>query len=283
MTKLGLIGYPLSHSMSAVIQEAALKSVGLEGSYEILETEPEDLVDRVKFLKSRGYEGFNVTIPLKVPITLFLDQVDNISNMAGCANTVKIMPNKSLFGYNTDVFGFSEAIPVEFKQKLKNSKVAILGNGGAARAAAVALAQLGVQQIDFYVRNIINASNMVNIVRENFPEVIINSKQIQHITDLSQYKMLVNTTPIGMRGKAMGLSPIEETTIKTMQKDSIVYDIVYNPIKTALLEMAQNNNLETINGLDMLIFQAAKAFEIWTGKKPDTCKMKIAALESLTK
>ena len=106
MTKLGLIGYPLSHSMSAVIQEEALKSVGLEGSYEILETEPEDLIDRVKFLKSRGYEGFNVTIPLKVPITLFLDQVDNISNMAGCANTVKIMSDKSLFGYNTDVLRF---------------------------------------------------------------------------------------------------------------------------------------------------------------------------------
>ena len=178
-------------------------------------------------------------------------------------------------------YGFTEAIPTEFKQNLKNSKVAILGNGGAARAAAVGLAQLGVEQIDFYVRNIINASNMVNIVRENFPKVNINSKQIQHITDLSIYKMLVNTTPIGMRGKAMGLSPVEESTIKTMQKDSIVYDIVYNPIKTALLEMAQIHNLQTINGLDMLVFQAAKAFEIWTGKKPDTCKMKIAALENL--
>lgn len=283
MIKLALIGYPLSHSMSAVIHNTALKSCGIEGEYEILETEPESLIDRIKFLKSRGFEGFNVTIPLKVPITLFLDQVDNITNFAGCANTVKIMPDKSLQGYNTDVYGFIQAIPGDIQSNLEGSKVAILGNGGAARAAAVALGQLKVSQIDFYVRNIINASNMVSIVRENFPNIKINSYQIQHIENLSDYKMLVNTTPVGMRGKAMGLSPINESSIKTMTNDSVIYDIVYNPIKTTLLELAQANNIQTINGLDMLIFQAAKAFEIWTGKKPDTNLMKIAALESLTK
>ncbi len=282
MIKLGLIGYPLSHSMSAVIQKAAFESTGIEGTYEILETEPESLIDRMKFLKSRGYEGFNVTIPLKVPITLFLDQVDNIANLAGCANTVKILPDKSLHGFNTDVYGFSQAIPKDIQSQLFGSKVAILGNGGAARAAAVSLAQLKVSQIDFYVRNIINASTMISIVRENFPNIKVNSYQIQHLEDLSTYKMLVNTTPIGMRGKAMGLSPVPEAAIKTMNKDSVVYDIVYNPIKTALIDIAQANNLYSINGLDMLIYQAAKAFEIWTGQSPDTKLMKIAALESLT-
>lgn len=281
MIKLGLIGYPLSHSMSAVIHNAAFKSCGIEGEYEILETDPELLIDRIKFLKSRGFTGFNVTIPLKVPITLFLDQVDNLTNQVGCANTVKIMPDKSLYGYNTDVYGFIKAIPTDVQTKLNGAKVAILGNGGAARAAAVALCQLKVSQIDFYVRNIINASNMINIVRENFPNVKINSFQIQHVDDLSSYSMLVNTTPVGMRGKAMGLSPVNESAIKTMSKDAVVYDIVYNPIKTTLIELAQANNIQTINGLDMLVYQAAKAFEIWTGKKPDASLMKIAALECL--
>jgi len=147
----------------------------------------------------------------------------------------------------------------------------------------VAFGYLGVSQIDFYVRNVINASTMVNIVRENFPLIKINSHQIQHVSLLSEYKMVVNTTPLGMRGKAMGLSPLDEKTIKTLPKDSYVYDIVYNPIKTALIEIAQSNGIKTISGLDMLIFQAAKAFEIWTGQKPDTSLMKIAALESLTK
>ena len=91
MYKLGLIGYPLSHSMSKVIQEAALKSAGLEGSYEILETQQEDLITRVKYLRANGFQGFNVTIPLKVPITLFLSSVDDIANVAGSANTIKIL------------------------------------------------------------------------------------------------------------------------------------------------------------------------------------------------
>lgn len=281
MIKLGLIGYPLSHSLSAVIHNAALKSCNMEGSYEILETDPELLIDKVKYLKSRNYTGFNVTIPLKVPITLFLDQVDNVTNLAGCANTVKILDDKSMHGYNTDVYGFIQAIPKDIQENLRSRQTAIFGNGGAARAAAVGLARLKVSKIDFYVRNIINASTMINIVRENFPDVEINSYQIQNVSDLSKYSLIVNSTPIGMRGKAMGLSPIDENTIKTIDKSAIVYDIVYNPLKTELINLAQAQNIQTINGLDMLIFQAAKAFEIWTGKYPDTTAMKIAALESL--
>ncbi len=281
MIKLGLIGYPLSHSMSAVIHNAAFASTGVEGTYEILETDPESLISRVKYLKANGFSGFNVTIPHKVPITLFLDQVDNISNIAGCANTVKIMNDKSLTGYNTDVFGFLEAVPKNIRESLEGKSVAILGNGGAARAAAVAFAQVRVKKIDFYVRNIINASSMVSIVRSTFPDIQIVSKQIQHINDLSEYSMVVNTTPIGMRSKAMDLSPVDCSALSTMNKSAIVYDIVYNPIKTELIKIAQKQGLQTIGGLDMLVHQAAKAFEIWTDKKPDACQMKVAALEHL--
>ena len=105
MYKLGLIGYPLGHSMSAVIQQAGFKSIGETGSYDILETPPEDLINRIKDLKVNNYNGFNVTIPLKVPIALFLDEIDETANIAGCANTVKILPDKSFKGYNTDIYG----------------------------------------------------------------------------------------------------------------------------------------------------------------------------------
>ena len=281
MIKLGLIGYPLSHSLSAVIYKAAFEDLGIEASYEILETEPENLVDMVKFLKSREYTGFNVTIPHKVPITLFLTQVDNIANIAGCANTVKIMPDKSLYGYNTDVYGFQKAIDEKIQKNISGSKVAILGNGGASRACAIALGLLGAAQIDFYVRNIINASSMVNTIRENFPHIKVDLYQLQSARDLSKYYMLVNATPLGMRGKAMDLSPVSEDALKTMPKDSVVYDIVYNPMKTILVEMAKKHNLTVITGLDMLIHQAVKAIEIWTGKKANPDLMKIAALESL--
>ena len=281
MYKLGLIGYPLSHSMSKVIQEAALKSLNLDGSYELMETEQEDLVSRIKEIRNNNFNGFNITIPLKVPVMLFLSGVDNVANVAGSVNTVKIMDDYSLYGYNTDVYGFVEAIPENFRKEIEGSEVAVLGNGGAARAVAVGLCILKAKKINFFARNIINASDMANMIRANFKNVEMNCYQIESLKDLSPYKMLVNTTPIGMRGKAMGLSPVEERVIKTMDRNAVVYDIVYNPLKTELIKYAKRNGIKTIQGLDMLIYQGAKAFEIWTGKKPDTKLMKIAALEEM--
>ncbi len=281
MYKFGIIGYPLSHSMSKVIQEAAFKSTELEGRYEIMETEQEDLVSRIKYLRSNGFQGFNVTIPLKVPVTLFLSGVDNAANVAGSANTIKILPDSTMFGYNTDVYGFVEAIPEDFREEIQGKEIAVLGNGGAARAIGVGLSILKASKIDFYARNIINASEMVTALRQNFPDVEMNCLQIESLKDISKYKMLVNTTPIGMRSKAMGLSPIDEEVIKTTDKNSVIYDIVYNPLKTELIKTAKKHGIRTIQGLDMLIYQGAKAFEIWTGKKPDPLKMKIAALEEM--
>ena len=281
MYKFGLIGYPLSHSMSKVIQEAALKSVGLEGSYELLETDQEDLIDRIKYLRTNGFQGFNVTIPLKVPVTLFLQTVDNVANVAGSANTIKVLPDLSLAGYNTDVFGFVEAIPEDFRKEIEGKEAVVIGNGGAARAIGVGLSILKASKITFYVRNVINAYEMIQALKANFPNVQTDCKQLESLTDLSKYKILVNTTPIGMRGKAMGLSPIDEEVIKTMDKTSVIYDIVYNPLKTELIKIAEKHGIRTIKGLDMLIYQGAKAFEIWTGKAPDVLKMKIAALEEM--
>ena len=281
MYKLGLIGYPLSQSMSKIIHEAAFKSLGLEGTYDLIETEKEDLVQRIKEIRNNNFNGFNITIPLKVPVMVFLSGVDNVANVAGSVNTVKIMEDYSLYGYNTDVYGFVEAISPDFRKEIEGSEIAVLGNGGAARAVAVGLCILKAKKINFFARNIINASETVNMLRANFSSVEMNCYQIESLKDLSNYKMLVNTTPIGMRGKAMGLSPIDEQYIKTMNKDSVVYDIVYNPLKTELIKYAKRNGIRTIQGLDMLIYQGAKAFEIWTGKTPDTKIMKIAALEEM--
>ena len=279
--KLGLIGYPLSHSMSKVIQEAALESVGEKGSYELLETTQEDLINRVKYLRSSGFQGFNVTIPLKVGITLFLSSVDNIANVAGSANTIKIKEDFSLEGYNTDVYGFMEAIDKDTQAMLIGKKAIVLGNGGAARAIGVGLALLRVSHIDFYVRDLEKASDLIENMRENFPSVNVNCYKMINLETLKNYKILVNTTPLGMKNMYEGKSPISENLLKTMDSDSCVYDIVYNPLKTKLIKMAKERGLKTIQGLDMLIYQGAKSFEIWTGLKPDITKMKIAALEAM--
>lgn len=279
MYKLGLIGYPLGHSMSAVIQQAGFKSIGETGSYDILETPPNELIDRVKFLKVNNYDGFNVTIPLKVPISLFLDEIDETANIAGCANTVKIMPDKSFKGYNTDIYGFRTAIPNS--SRLVGKTAGIIGTGGASRAATVGLIQAGIKVVNYYSRNIINSSAMINSMRNSFPEITFNNYQLQNIRNISDISILVNCTPVGMRGNSMDMMPITRLSLEELPKDALVYDVIYNPMKTLLLKKAESLGLETVSGLDMLIYQGAKALEIWTGKMPDVQTMKIAALEEL--
>lgn len=279
MFKLGIIGYPLGHSISAVIQKAGLKSIGLEGSYDVMETPPEDLINRIKFIKTNGYNGFNVTIPLKVPMSLFLDDIDDYANIAGCVNTVKVGDDKSFFGYNTDIYGFKKAIPETINLAGKNAS--ILGTGGASSAAVVGLAEKGVKEIDFYTRNIINSRQTLEYVRAKFPEINFNVYQIQNIRSLEGTSIVVNATPIGMKGFMADQMPLEKTDLDKLNPETLIYDIVYNPVKTVLIQEAQKRGLQTVGGLDMLIYQAERAIEIWTGKSPDTKLMKIAALEAL--
>lgn len=280
MNKFGLIGYPLGHSISPAIHKAGFNSLGIDASYELLETDPEDLVDRVKFFKHNHYSGFNVTIPLKLPISLFLQEVDRTADIAGAVNTVKIVDKVIFKGYNTDVLGFKKAIPSDIV--LTGKRAAILGTGGASRAAAIGLIDLGVKGIDFYTRNIPNSMDLLNYMRRLFPNVNFETHQIERVRDLSMFDMVVNTTPIGMLGRSADMMPLESAAIQTIPKHAVVYDVIYNPKKTLLLKESEKSGLRTINGLDMLIYQAVSAQEIWFGRTPDFAEMKIAALEALS-
>ena len=277
--KFGLIGYPLGHSLSKVIHEAGFKSLGINATYDILETPPDTLVDRVKFLKGNGYKGFNVTIPLKLPISLFVNEVDKYADLARAVNTIYIEPDKTLKAYNTDVIGFRRAIPKDIN--FAGKKVAILGTGGAAHAACVALTECRVKEIAFFTRNIPNSIDLMNYVRRKFPSIDFNIYQIENIRNLNEFAMLVNTTPIGMLGKAGDMTPVETRALETLNRDAIVYDVIYNPKKTVLIKEAEKLRLRIITGLDMLIYQAVAAQEIWFGQTPDFKDMKIAALEAL--
>lgn len=278
--KLGIIGYPLGHSISPVIQKAGLQSVGLDADYDVLETSAEDLLDRLKYLRFNGYHGFNVTIPHKIPISFFVNDMDEYSNIAGCINTVKITgEHKELIGYNTDIYGFKTAIPADVN--LIGKRVCILGTGGAARAAAVGLVEKGVSAIDFYCRNLINAQNTINYLRDKFTKVTFEVHQIQNIISFPEPAMIVNATPIGMKGYAADEKPISDMVLQSLDKSTVIYDIVYNPLTTELLKSAQKHGLRTIEGLDMLLYQAQRAIQIWTDKTPDVRDMKIAALRSL--
>jgi len=276
--KLALIGYPLDHSLSPVLYKAAFKDLDLDGSYEVLPTRPEDLVSRIKHLRAEKYYGFNVTIPHKVPTTLFLSRYDENVNIMGSVNTVKIENDTNLTGYNTDVFGFMEAIDKSIN--LEDKKAVILGTGGAARAVCAGLYKLGVREVTFCTRNIINSAETLELLRGKFTDMKISVLQNSLIDTFEDVSILVNTTPVGMKKFDEDTCPLKDKTIDSLREDAIVYDIVYNPYETALISKARKFNRKYICGLDMLVYQACRAVEIWTGKMPDFKSMKIAALES---
>lgn len=278
--KFALIGYPIDYSMSEYIHIAGFKSMGVDATYEILPTTPEELSDRIKYLRTNGYSGFNVTIPLKLSVTLFLDEIDKSAEVVNAINTVMIDPQtNALRGYNTDAKGFISAIPDDFQ--LYQKTVAVLGTGGAARAAITALAQKQVKEIRLYTRNIANSLELIDYLRKTFPNITFNSYQIDKFKDFSDVNLLVNATPIGMSGSAVGYTPAEEDELRTLPCDALIYDVVYNPKKTNLIRLAEKLNLRHINGVDMLVWQAYEAEKIWTGRTPDFKDMKIALLENL--
>ncbi len=277
--KFGIIGYPLSHSLSSVIQKAALNSCNLEGTYDVLETKPEELISTIKMLKTQDYHGFNVTIPHKTATTLFLSQFDEYANLSGAVNTVKILDDKTLHGYNTDVYGFIHSLPKEFN--LEGEHAAVLGTGGAARAVVTALVSLKVKSVTLFTRNVANSHEIVQGFRQKFEGVEIKLSQNELLNSLDEFKILVNTTPLGMKNFATGVSPLSDSIVKTLRGEGLIYDIVYNPTKTRLIEQAQEFGKLYVGGADMLVYQGARAFEIWTGISPDIRVMKIALLENL--
>lgn len=292
MLKLAIIGYPISHSLSPAMHNAALKELGIEGEYIVLETPPEKLEEKIHFLKSNNFRGFNITIPHKVEVMKYLDSIDDAAKTVGAVNTVVIDENKKLHGYNTDVYGFMEAIPQELRKSglraeaeeagapLRNAvyreqprMAAVLGSGGTARAVLAGLIQIGIQEISIFARNHEKAEELKEIFNNN---IKINCISLDENTDLSGFSIIVNTTPLGMKGKNEEISPLSEKSIATLSGNAIVYDIVYNPQKTKLLEYAERRGVKTINGLEMLILQGAKGFELWTGQKAPVSVMRNA-------
>ncbi|MEI7475002.1 MAG: shikimate dehydrogenase [bacterium] len=281
MLKLGIIGYPLSHSLSPIMHMSALKELGIKGNYEILETPPENLLERVKELKTSGYNGFNVTIPLKVYITPLLVSVDDAANVVGAVNTVYIDERKDMHGYNTDVYGFVHGIPEELRSSLKNKKAAVIGAGGAARAVVAGLAGLGMDSIDIYARDEKKALKIKEVLTDNFKEIKVKILSYNENCDLSQSSIVVNTTPIGMFGEYENLSPISNMAIDSIPSHGLVYDLIYRPRETKLLKQANKRGLATVDGSEMLVLQGAKALTIWTGKKAPIEIMRTTLLKNL--
>lgn len=261
----GVIGSPIAHSMSPHIHNDAFKQMDYNAHYHAFHIEPDELEDAVKGMKALGVSGFNVTIPHKEAIIPLLDEVDEAARRIGAVNTV-VNRDGVLIGYNTDGKGYVEAL--KEVTMLKNKRVLIIGAGGAARAIFYTLAKEGNIQIDLYNRT---ASKAVELIQEfslNHLAKGISSKEA--VNRMKDYDVVVQTTSVGMFPYTEE-SPFPLINIK---EGAVFSDIIYNPIETRLLRDAKALGAVTQNGVSMFAYQAAFAFEHWTGQLPDTDRMK---------
>lgn len=261
----GVIGSPIAHSMSPHIHNDAFKQMDYNAHYHAFHIEPDELEDAVKGMKALGVSGFNVTIPHKEAIIPLLDEVDEAARRIGAVNTV-VNRDGVLIGYNTDGKGYVEAL--KEVTMLKNKRVLIIGAGGAARAIFYTLAKEGNIQIDLYNRT---ASKAVELIQEfslNHLAKGISSKEA--VNTMKDYDVVVQTTSVGMFPYTEE-SPFPLINIK---EGAVFSDIIYNPIETRLLRDAKALGAVTQNGVSMFAYQAAFAFEHWTGQLPDTDRMK---------
>lgn len=257
--RAGVIGHPIGHSKSPIIHNHWMAAHGLKGLYEAIDAPPEKLHETIRHLIEGGYAGFNVTIPHKQAVMALCDDVDRKARAIGAVNTVKI-ENGRLYGHNTDCDGFIASL----KQTLPSfdfsaGPAVVLGAGGAARAVVYGLLSAGVTHIRLCNRTFATAQEFA----QSFPGVTPVPWDSRNDALLGAH-LVVNTTSLGMKGQEA-----LEIDVSTLPRAAAVCDIVYVPLMTGLLSAAKMRGNPTVTGIGMLLHQAAAAFEIWFGVRPD--------------
>ncbi len=262
-TKLvGILGSPLGHTLSPDMQNQAFQNLGLDYYYLPIEVSAENLGAVVGGIRHMNFAGFNITMPHKMNIIQYLDEIDSLAEMIGSVNTVVIKDGR-LKGYSTDGTGFVRSLELDKGISLKGKKIFILGAGGAAKSIALTLAGQNVREIVICNRTLEKAKEISDRVNRNFRHCCspLPADPEKMRPSLSDVDILVNTTNLGMHPDT-GSLPIEP---KLLSRRLLVYDIIYHPLKTRLLEEAERAGCATMNGLGMLIYQGAEAFSLWTG------------------
>lgn len=271
---IGLIGWPVAHSRSPALHNAAAAALGLDWVYVPLPVRPEDLKTAVSALPALGFRGVNVTVPHKQTVLPLLDDLDNGAQALKAVNTILVDQNGRLTGYNTDWSGFQADL--ESQQVAVNSRdCLVLGAGGSARAVVYALARLG-GRVQVLARRPQQAADLVADLAANLPDTFVQERPLTDLPQAaaqSQSPLIVNTTPLGM---APHLDQSIWPDDLPFPAGSFVYDLVYNPRHTRLIEQAQAAGCRTSHGLGMLLYQGAQAFALWTGQQPDLAVMAAA-------
>ncbi|MFZ5688123.1 MAG: shikimate dehydrogenase [Bacillota bacterium] len=259
----GLVGYPVSHSLSPLMHNRAFNTLGLNCYYCLFEVTPHFFPQALAGIKALGIKGVNITIPYKQRVLEFLDIVDPTAAAIGAVNTV-VSNGGRLIGYNTDGDGSLLSLKNDAGLDPLGLKFIIFGSGGACRAVALTLTLKGAGKIVIASRNQTQASeisNLINKVKAGIAKTV-SLEGIDYIKELKTADIVINSTPIGMWPKIED-PPIINTSL--LSRHSLVWDLVYNPVETRFLREAKEHGCRTLSGLGMLLYQGAEAFRLWTG------------------
>ena len=274
----GIIGDPIEHTMSPLMHNAAFDKMGIDYLYVPFKVGKEDLGKAIEGMRALNMRGLNVTIPHKVAVIPFLDELDPLAEKIGAVNTI-VNEDGVLTGYNTDATGFLQAL-MERGIEPKDKNIVILGAGGASRAISFVLAEGDAHLVILNRELELDwAEELAHRLSQAFNQEVqalkLDGKKLAMVLDKAD--ILVNATSVGM-------SPnINETPVpaKLLKPGLVVFDIVYNPIKTRLLREAEAAGAKTINGVDMLVWQGASSVEMWTGLKEPIELMREEAIKGL--
>lgn len=275
---LGIVGWPVEHSLSPVMQNAVLQALGLDFVYVPFPVHPQALPDAIRGLRAIGITGFNVTIPHKSSIINLLDDLSPDAHSIGAVNTVK-REGERLVGYNTDGVGLISSLREDLGFLPSGKSVLVLGAGGAARAAVVALLREAAGRIVIANRHPERGEELLRQVRGISSGADLAHSPLDILADsssMSGFDLVLNTTSVGMGGTVF-----PDFEAARLGVDACVYDMVYAPIETPLLSAARARELRCANGLGMLAAQGEAAFAIWTGVKPPNGMMKACLLTAL--
>ena len=276
---VGLIGYPLGHTISPAFQQAAFDYHSLPVEYHAWPTHPDLLEKKVSSLRSEEYLGANVTVPHKERVAGLVDRLDAAAAAMGAVNTI-VREDDSLAGYNTDAYGFVTSLRAKAGFDPCGKRAVLLGAGGAARAAVFALAEEGVRSLVIANRTLERAESLAAGLGSAIPDIAavpLGGHGLERAA--AEADLIVNSTSVGMQGGSAGsVSPLRSELIPD---SALVYDMVYNPARTPLLEEAARADAACLGGLPMLVYQGAGAFELWTGLDAPVEVMFKAAEEAL--
>ena len=269
MRSAGLIGSPVAHSLSPRMQQAAFDAIGVQARYALWETARADLPARIASLRAPEMLGANVTIPYKVDALSLVDACDPLAASVGAINTI-VNRSGRLIGYNTDVYGFMQALASAAAHPFasQGQRAVIIGSGGAARAAAVGLLESGIAELTVLGRTPAHLAALLQQLQTlaaglacpaTLRAALLDSPAARQC--LSHADLLVNATPVGLHEEPAPLL----IDVKILPTSAFVIDMIFNPLRTPLLRAAEARGCTALNGLSMLLYQGARAFELWTG------------------